>query len=329
MKRNWFIGIDISKKTLDVAIYDQEKKKAGKHFKVPNELKGFKEMIKTLKAEGVMLKETFICLEYCGIYGLELGLFLEGKIEFCFCSPLHIKRSLGLTRGKNDKLDSYKIAWFSFLFRDELSPSKMPTKTMLKLKSLMGERYRVVKASATEKQVFRELSRQLDIKSIKRIKHRLKILAADIKEIENEVKELIQSSPALKKNYELLISITGIGLVNATMMILCTNNFEGITNARSFACYCGVAPFEYSSGTSIRGRTKVSNLANKRMKANLTNAARSAIVHDPEMRIYYKRKRAEGKEYGTVINAVKFKIITRAFAVIKRGTPFVKLRQAG
>ena len=66
MKRNWFIGIDISKKTLDVVIYDQEKKNASKHFKVNNELKGFKEMIKTLKAEGVVLKEAFICLEYCG-----------------------------------------------------------------------------------------------------------------------------------------------------------------------------------------------------------------------------------------------------------------------
>jgi transposase len=329
MKRNWFIGIDISKKTLDVVIYDQEDKNASKHFKLNNELKGFKEMIKTLKAEGVVLKEAFICLEYCGIYGLELGLFLEGKIEFCFCSPLHIKRSLGLTRGKNDKLDAYKIAWFSYLYRDELSPSKMPTETMLKLKSLMGERYRVVKAAATEKQVLRELSSQLDSKAIIRAKRRLKILTADIKAIENEIKELIISNPELKKSYELLNSITGIALVNATMMILCTNNFEGITSARSFACYCGVAPFEYSSGISIRGRTKVSNLANKRMKADLTNAARSAIVHDPEMRIYYKRKRAEGKEYGTVINAVKFKIITRAFAVIKRGTPFVKLRQAG
>ena len=329
MKRNWFIGIDISKKTLDVVIYDQEKKNASKHFKVNNELKGFKEMIKTLKAEGVVLDDAFICLEYCGIYGLELGLFLEGKIKFCFCSPLHIKRSLGLTRGKNDKLDAYKIAWFSYLFRDELSPSTMPTETMLKLKSLMGERYRVVKMATIEKQVLRELSSQLDNKAIIRVKHRLKILTADVKAIENEIKELIMSSPALIKSYELLNSITGIALVNATMMILCTNNFEGITNARSFACYCGVAPFEYSSGTSIRGRTKVSNLANKRMKADLTNAARSAIVHDPEMRIYYKRKRAEGKEYGTVINAVKFKIITRAFAVIKRGTPFVKLRQAG
>lgn len=329
MKRIWFIGIDISKKTLDVVIYDQKKNKSSIHFKVINEMKGFKDMIKILKAEGVSSSEAFICLEYCGIYGLELGFFLEGKIDFCFCSPLHIKRSLGLTRGKNDKLDAFKIARFSYLFKDELSSSTMPSKTMLRLKSLMGERCRAVKAATIEKQVLKELSRQLNKKTITRVKRRLKILTEDVKAIENEVTELIISSPELEKSYNLLQSITGIALVNATMMILCTNNFEGITNARSFACYCGVAPFEYSSGTSIRGKTKVSHLANKKMKTDLTNAARSSVVHDPEMRIYYKRKRAEGKAYGTVMNAVKFKIITRAFAVIKRGTPFVKLRQAG
>lgn len=329
MKRIWFIGIDISKKTLDVVIYDQKKNKSSIHFKVINEMKGFKNMIKILKAEGVSFNEAFICLEYCGIYGLELGFFLEGKIDFCFCSPLHIKRSLGLTRGKNDKLDAFKIARFSYLFKDELSSSTMPSKTMLRLKSLMGERYRAVKTATIEKQVLKELSRQLNKKAITRVKRRLKILTEDVKAIENEVTELIISSPELEKSNNLLQSITGIALVNATMMILCTNNFEGITNARSFACYCGVAPFEYSSGSSIRGKTKVSHLANKKMKTDLTNAARSAVVHDPEMRIYYKRKRAEGKAYGTVMNAVKFKIITRAFAVIKRGTPFVKLRQAG
>jgi len=329
MKRNCFIGIDISKKTLDVVIYDQEKKKSKKHFKVNNESKGFKEMIKKIKAEGVNLEEVFVCLEYCGVYGLELGFFLESKVDFCFCSPLHIKRSLGLTRGKNDKLDAFKIARFSYLFKDELSPSSMPSETMLKLKILMGERNRVIKSVIIEKQVLKELSGQLNKKAIKRTKKRLSILTADIKAIEQEVTGLIMSRPELKKSYCLLQSITGIALVNATMLILCTNNFEGITNARSFACYCGVAPFEYSSGTSIRGKTKVSHLANKRMKADLTNAARSAVVHDPEIRIYYKRKRDEGKAYGTIMNAIKFKIITRAFAVINRGTPFVKLRQAG
>ncbi len=80
----------------------------------------------------------------------------------------------------------------------------------------------------------------------------MKALSEDVKAIENEVSELIISTPELEKSYNLLQSITGIALVNATMMILCTNNFEGITNARSFACYCGVAPFEYTSGINAK-----------------------------------------------------------------------------
>ena len=66
-----------------------------------------------------------------------------------------------------------------------------------------------------------------------------------------------------------------------------------------------------------------------RIKANLSNAARSAIQNDPELRLYYDRKAKEGKEHGVIMNAVKFKLITRVFAVVKRRTPFVKLRQAG
>jgi len=212
MKRTWFIGIDISKCFLDVVIYDQENKKVRKHFKISNEEKGFKELLKLLKEE-VCLEQTFICLEYCGIYGLGIGLFLDGKVDFNFCSPLHIKRSLGLTRGKNDKLDAYKIARFCYLFRDDLSPSSMPTANMLKLKSLMSERNRVVKSAKIEKTVLKELSVQLDSKSIKRMEKRLKWLNGDIKIIEKEILEIIRIEPELEESYNLLISITGIGLL--------------------------------------------------------------------------------------------------------------------
>ncbi len=73
----------------------------------------------------------------------------------------------------------------------------------------------------------------------------------------------------------------------------------------------------------------MSHLANKRIKANLSNATRSAIQNDSELRIYYDRKAKEGKEHGVIMNAVKFKLILRAFSVVMRGTPFIKMRQAG
>lgn len=329
MKRKSFIGIDISKKTIDICLYTPGSTSPKKFFKTENSLKGFKLFIKELKNLKTNLDETFVCLEYCGVYGLELGFFLEGKIEYCFCNPLHIKRSLGLTRGKSDKLDSFKIARFNYLFRDELSPMSMPSECMLRLKSLMAERSRMTKSIVIDKQVLTDLQKTLGINAKLRAERRLGMLQADRKAIDKEILKLIASEDGILINYKLLISIIGISLVNATMIMLCSNNFEGITNPRSFACYCGVAPFEHTSGTSIKGKTRVSPYANKKVKANLTNAAKSAVQHDPEIKIYYKRKRAEGKDHGTVMNAVKFKIITRAFAVIKRGTPYVKLRQAG
>jgi transposase len=88
------------------------------------------------------------------------------------------------------------------------------------------------------------------------------------------------------------------------------------------------APFKNRSGTNYRGKTRVSHLANKRIKANLSNAVRSAIQSYPKIRLYYDRKAKEGRT-GVIINAVKFKLLTRVFAVVKRRTPFVKLRQAG
>ena len=327
--KKYFIGIDLSKLTFDVVIYDPKTQKAMKHFKTNNDLKGFNTFIRKLKEMKIKLGEAFVCLEYCGVYGLEIGFFMDGKIDYCFCNPLHIKRSLGLTRGKSDKLDALKISRFCYLFRDELSPQKMPSDVMLKLKALMSERARIVKSKVIEKQVLNELKSSLSDATISRIKNRLKILEKDERAVEKEILELIKSDNEISKNYSLITTIVGISLVNATTMILCTNNFKGIDNPRSFACYCGVAPFEYTSGTSIRGKTRVSHLANKKVKSDLTNAARSSIVHDPEMKQYYKRKLDEGKEYGTVMNAVKFKLITRVFAVVKRGTPYVKLKQAG
>ena len=287
MKRNCFIGIDISKLKLDVCVYDHNQKKAHKYFIVENSKKGFDKLTNTLLNQKINLKEVFICLEHCGVYGLEVAYFLDKKISFCFCNPLHIKRSLGVVRGKNDKLDSFQIARFCYTYKDELKADIVPTELMLQIKNLMSERTRVRKAMVIEKQIKKDHLKYLSLNAQNRSQRKLRQLEEDMKSIEQELKELINSDKSLMTNYKLLTGIIGIGLVNATLMLLYTNNFKGITDARAFACYCGVAPFEHSSGSSVRGKTRVSKMANKKIKAELSNAARSAVIHDPELKLYY------------------------------------------
>ncbi len=330
MKFKWFVGIDISKKTLDATLFNKEGLKKSKHVVVNNNLKGFKDLVNWMKKWIPVFSELLICMEHTGVYGNDLAVFLDGKgIPFSMVSPLHIKRSLGLTRGKNDKVDSFQIARFCYLHREELKLSKPPSITIKKLRGLINERERIVKMQTTEKIVLKELKTQNSSASIKRIKGRLASFAKDISSIEIEMKQIIKIEEEVYKNYTLAKSVIGIGLINSILFIIYSNNFKGFSDARKYACFSGVAPFENISGTSIRGKTRVSHLANKRLKANLSNGARSAVQNDPELRLYYNRKAKEGKEHGIIMNAIKFKLIMRVFAVVNRGTPFVKMRQAG
>ena len=156
---------------------------------------------------------------------------------------------------------------------------------------------------------------------------RAKRLIAQLKEliaeVEAEMKSVLGQDAEVMHNYELLNSIKGVGPVNATAVIISTDNFKAFDNARQYACYVGIAPFPHSSGTSVRGKTKVSKFANADIKAVLSQAAKSAVVYNPELRRYFERKMAEGKHYGCVLNAVKFKLVLRMFAVVRNDRKYV------
>ena len=96
-----------------------------------------------------------------------------------------------------------------------------------------------------------------------------------------------------------------------------TNEFKTITDPRKLACYAGVAPFKNTSGISVFGRNRVSNLADKSLKKLLHLGAMSAIRLDNDLAIYFKRKVAQGKNKMSVLNAVRNKIIHIVFALIK------------
>ena len=133
----------------------------------------------------------------------------------------------------------------------------------------------------------------------------------------------------LKDMYYLVVSIKGIGRMSALLVIIYTNRFTKFETWRKFASYCGTAPFPYQSGTSIKGRSKVSHFANKQIKSILNMCAISAIQHNPEMRIYYQRRTEQGKNKMSTINIIRNKLIARMFAVVKRGTIYEsKLRYA-
>lgn len=150
-------------------------------------------------------------------------------------------------------------------------------------------------------------------------------LTKQIKSIESQIQQIIEADIDLFNSFKLISSIKGIGLQMATTMIITTNNFNKFDTWRQFASYSGIAPFPYQSGTSVKGRTKVSHLANKKVKTLIHMCAISAIQHNPEMKAYYIKRVESGKSKMSTINSIRNKLIARIFAVIKRQTPYVDI----
>lgn len=316
------IGIDVSKLTLDVHQYHSSKSKC-----FDNNVTGFKKLLAWITKNDP--HDFFVCFENTGYYSLSLAVFLQEKdIPFAMLSPIQIKRSLGLVRGKSDQIDAYQIAKYAWQHREEIQCSRVPDKLILELSQVLKLREQLVKQRVSlynMLEAFGQNTSMVNKSVVRMIKQQIKRLTQLIQQTEQELRELL-THHSLKEHDRLLQSVIGVGPILAAQLIAHTHNFMAFANWRQFACYAGIAPFEHTSGTSIKGKTRVHHIADRKLKQLLNMAALSAINHDPQIKGYYQRKVQEGKHKMAVINAVRCKILARCFAVVKRKTPFVELQ---
>jgi transposase len=321
-----FIGVDISKDTLDAAVYPAKDKKMDfLHF--DNTQKGLTVMMSWLKRRGIKTTEMVICAEHTGVYTNPLIEFADKKgLALSLNSPLDIKHSMGIARGKNDVIDASRIAEYAYSHKDKLKLYEKPSDNIKKLQYLLTERRQYMRQRTALINLDCAMGKYGTSETRSRSESAKKHCEKLVKKVEDQMLAIIYSDPDVKRNYDLVSSVKGIGLINAINTIVYTNNFKAFETPRRYACYIGVAPFDHTSGTSVKGRTQVSKICRTQQKAELSMAARSAIVSDPGLRKYYLRKMKEkggGKDaHGVVLNAVKFKIILRMFAVVRSGEPY-------
>lgn len=322
-KWKFTLGVDVSKLTLDISCSELKE-----HVKIKNGSEGFTQFLKWCRQLQIDLQDCFLVLEYTGGYEYKLLQFCEAQgILYTRVPGLAIKNSLGITRGKDDKVDSFRIAQYGEEKYKSLHPSAPLNTAIIRLKELLRFRKKLVRENAGYKASGKEREHMYGANKkdvvIKALQQKQKANAKIIANIEIEMMKIIAQDEKMKLNYALITSIKGIGKVNGLMTIAYTENFKSFDNPRSYAVYVGVVPFDHSSGTSIRGRKRVSPIANKELKQELNQAARSAIVWDKEMNGYAENK-MKTKCYKIVLNNIKFKLILRMFAVVKRGEMYVE-----
>lgn len=323
-----FIGIDVSKNELDFSVV-----KSGVelfHLETPNSILGIKLFLKKLKVECAWeFETTLFCMEHTGIYNNHLLDYLyKQKANVCVESAIHIKQSSGLQRGKNDKVDSLRIAIYAYKNRDELKLWQPKREIIQKLKHLSVLRSRLLVSKKQLSTPLKESSGFVD-KSIVKLtsslcNSSLKAVVKDLEKIELAIDLIIKSDNHLDHLFSIITSVGGVGKVTATEIIITTNEFKDINDPAKFACYAGVAPFEHSSGSSIRGRSRVSKMANKKIKTLLHMAAMVAICYNQELKEYYERKVSTGKNKMSVINAVRNKLILRIFSCVNQNRKYEK-----
>lgn len=316
-----FVGIDVSKEYFDAVVILEGAKEKSIHNQFTNDYKGIKLLCKWLKEHGSTSENTLVCLEHTGMYGKLIIKYLIGfNFSLWVEMSLKIIRSIGVQRGKNDKVDAERIAYYAKKNQQEAVIFKMPRKEVDKIRNLLSLREKLVTTKASLSRNAKELkSFDLEVAKLseKLQKNTIKGITLDLKNIENQLNEIIVQDENLTRIYELVTSVIGIGKVTALFLICFTNEFTMYSNPRQLACYAGVVPFEHTSGKSVRLKPKVHYMANKKLKKQLHMCALSAITSDPELKHYYKRKVEEGKNKMLVINNIRNKLVHRISACVK------------
>lgn len=328
MEFKYFIGVDVSKNQLDLVV-----KKGTEylfHMQVENSKTGINQFKRRCKEYKIDLASSLLCMEHTGIYSATaLNEFFKISCPIWLENAMQIKRSLGLTRGKNDKVDAERICDYAFRFSDKAKLWEPAREQLIKIKHLTTLRNRLMKAKNTLKVPLNEakvfLSREVYKELNSHTQKPVDAINEQIRSVEKQLRAIIKEDQYLRELFEIVTSVDGVGEVIFWELVTTTDEFKKINDPKKYACYAGIVPFEHSSGSSIRGKNRVSKMGNKSIKKLLHLGAMSMAARDNELSKYYHRKVDQGKNKMAVINALRNKIILRVFACVRDGRKYEKI----
>lgn len=315
--REPILGIDIAKLKFNACLINTSGKL--KHRVFPNASTGFKQLLDWLSKQSA--EPVHACLEATGTYGEPLALFLhEAGHTVSVVNPAAIKAFAGsrLSRTKTDKVDAELIARFC---RAHQPPAWAPLPAEVRELQALVRRLE----SLLEMRVMEEnrLSSGIRVEAVRQsVEEHLAYLSEQIKRTEGLIRDHINAHPTLKRQRELLDSIPGIAEATAALLLAEITDINQYRSARQVAAYAGLVPRERQSGSSLRGRTRLSKVGNARLRRALYFPAITALRCSPFFKAWAEGLRRRGKCKMSVICAVMRKLVHVAYGVLKSGELF-------
>ena len=331
-----FVGIDFSKEKIDVAIIFAEgltetSIRVSNEFK--NSVSGYKQLVKWVEESSNETEPSLwlFCGENTGDYSKPLCNFLYGRgFDMWLENAKSIKDASGIRRLKSDRADANMIAEYAMRNYDKAIIYEPLSESLSQLRELFLYRQMVVRHRCSFQVRRGEKRLNMEKSPVKTMisqsgRHIVTELNKEIEKIDKRIAELIDSDDELAQVFTIVTSIPGIGTQNAVCLMVYTDNFRRFNfDSRKIACYYGIAPFGRDSGTSVHTDPHVHYMANRQIKAMLSQAALSAARFNPVIASYYSRLIAKGKKRQIALNNVKNKLVHIVTAMVRNKQLFDK-----
>ena len=314
------VGIDVSKKKLDIALLVNGKIKAKV---VENSADGYKLLLEWFSKSKVTKETLHVCMEATGIYYEPVALALhDAGVAVSVVNPACIK-GFGHSeniRNKNDTADAGLIARYCAAMKPAFWSPPPLEQRQLRAWSLRVQALKDIRQQEENRLEANTFTGMTDVAD--HVKQHIAWLSAEIQKLEADIDDHIDRHPGLKHDAELITSIPGIGATTVARILGQLGDIRRFDNAKAFAAFLGVTPKQRSSGTSIKGRTMMSRAGSMSMRAALYMPSLVACRHNPILRRFAQRLSATGMAKKAVIGAVMHKMTHLIYGVIHSGKPF-------
>ncbi len=307
------IGIDVSKKNLDVAFFN------GNYYEssvYPNDTNGCKKLLNKIKTYDE--REIIITMEATGTYHLNAAMNMHSAgYDVSVVNPLVIRRysQMKMLRAKTDPVDARTISEYGYEQKPCYFKPKPANcqKIVYYLKQI--EDFLLMKSQNKNRIEAYSVCPDAPEEVMKRLLKMNDYIKSQIKEIEEELKVLVKNNNEVQ--FRRLMSIPGIGKRSSAAVIGYFNNFENFENAKQVASFIGINPSPYKSGTSVNGKGTISRQGNSYLRKTFYMAALSASQYNESCKVLYERLLENGKDKKLALVAVANKLIRQVFAIVK------------
>ena len=321
------LGLDLSKEDFTACIVQkgESPQVVGKVRIFVNQKKGYRQLLQWTLSLGACSTNTSIVMESTSNYWKACaGYCSEHGWEVHVVNPFQIKHygKTRLLRAKTDIVDAELIARFALVVQ---TPSwNLPDSTLEKVRELFSLRDHYmtmwIQENNYQQNGLSPLCRSKE--ALKQIRHHLRWLEKTLATLEEQLKTCIEEHPRWAELYRLLQSIGGIGPLTAIRLLIETQGFTRFSDSKQLACFAGLVPVPFESGSSVQRKRKISPVCHRGLRRSLYLASLSAVRVNPLLKTFYQRLREKGKPVKVALIAVAYKLLRIIFAIASSKIPF-------